>query len=195
MENVMEYRSKAVGDVGHDASMTTGGGWQGLAARSRLLRLGRRWQLQLAQSVPRFRVASVVRLVDPLRTMKYSDAVFLAISYNKSYESKMHIININEYKLCVIHKYILFPQISHFAKEKSSQYKHFWQYPPITYYWPGLLILDHSYPVGNLTNSKTAETKGLEPLILTLLYQQFSNLLTSQRDMSGPRLGALFNNR
>ncbi len=180
----MEYRSKAVGDVGHDASMTTGGGWQGLAARSRLLRLGRRWQLQLAQSVPRFRVASVVRLVDPLRTMKYSDAVFLAISYNKSYESKMHIINRNEYKLCVIHKYILFPQISHFAKEKSSQYKHFWQYPPITYYC-----------VGNLTNSKTAETKGLEPLILTLLYQQFSNLLTSQRDMSGPRLGALFNNR
>ncbi len=31
--------------------------------------------------------------------------------------------------------------------------------------------------------------------ILTLLYQQFSNLLISQRDMSGPRLGALSNNR
>ncbi len=30
--------------------------------------------------------------------------------------------------------------------------------------------------------------------ILTLLYQQFSNLLISQRDMSGPRLGALSNN-
>jgi hypothetical protein len=31
--------------------------------------------------------------------------------------------------------------------------------------------------------------------ILPLLYQQFSNLLISQRDMSGPRLGALSNNR
>jgi hypothetical protein len=34
----------------------------------------------------------------------------------------------------------------------------------ITYYWTGLLILDHSYLVGNLTNSKIAETKALEPL-------------------------------
>jgi hypothetical protein len=31
--------------------------------------------------------------------------------------------------------------------------------------------------------------------ILTLLYQQVSNLLISQRDMSGPRLRALSNNR
>jgi hypothetical protein len=31
--------------------------------------------------------------------------------------------------------------------------------------------------------------------ILTLLYEQFSNLLISQRDMSGPRLWALSNNR
>jgi hypothetical protein len=31
--------------------------------------------------------------------------------------------------------------------------------------------------------------------ILTLLYQQFSNSLISQRDMSGPRLGTLSNNR
>ncbi len=30
---------------------------------------------------------------------------------------------------------------------------------------------------------------------LTLLYLQFSNLLISQRDMSGPRLGAMSNNR
>jgi hypothetical protein len=37
-------------------------------------------------------------------------------------------------------------------------------YPTITYYWTGLLILDHSYLVGNLTNSKIAETKALEPL-------------------------------
>ncbi len=34
----------------------------------------------------------------------------------------------------------------------------------ITYYWTGLLILDHSYLVGNLTNAKIAETKTLEPL-------------------------------
>ncbi len=54
-------------------------------------------------------------------------------------------------------------------------------YPTITYYWTVPLILDHSYLVGNLTNSKIAETKALEPLILTLLYQQFSNLLISPR--------------
>ncbi len=36
-------------------------------------------------------------------------------------------------------------------------------YPPITYYWTGLLILDHSYPIGDLTNSKIAETKALQP--------------------------------
>jgi hypothetical protein len=36
--------------------------------------------------------------------------------------------------------------------------------PPITYYWTGLLILDHSYLVENLTNSKIAETKALKPL-------------------------------
>jgi hypothetical protein len=34
----------------------------------------------------------------------------------------------------------------------------------ITYYWTGLLILEHSYLVGNLTNSKIADTKALEPL-------------------------------
>jgi hypothetical protein len=37
-------------------------------------------------------------------------------------------------------------------------------YPTITYYWTVSLILDHSYLVGNLTNSKIAETKALEPL-------------------------------
>ncbi len=37
------------------------------------------------------------------------------------------------------------------------------QYPPITYYCTGLLMLDHSYLVGNLTNSKIAETKAWEP--------------------------------
>ncbi len=38
------------------------------------------------------------------------------------------------------------------------------KHPPITYYWTGLVILDHTYLVGNLTNSKIAETKALEPL-------------------------------
>jgi hypothetical protein len=36
--------------------------------------------------------------------------------------------------------------------------------PPIPYYWTGFLILEHSYLVGNLTISKIAEIKVLEPL-------------------------------
>ncbi len=36
--------------------------------------------------------------------------------------------------------------------------------PPITYYWTVLLILDHSYLHGNLTNSKITGTRALEPL-------------------------------
>ncbi len=55
-------------------------------------------------------------------------------------------------------------------------------YSPITYYWTVPLILDHSYLVGNLTNSKIAETKALEPL-------------KSWHFCSGPKLGALSNNR
>ncbi len=39
-----------------------------------------------------------------------------------------------------------------------------YRYPTITYYWTVPLILDHSYLVGNLTNSKVPETKALEPL-------------------------------
>jgi hypothetical protein len=34
----------------------------------------------------------------------------------------------------------------------------------ITYYWTGYLILDYSYFVGKLTNSKIVETNALEPL-------------------------------
>jgi hypothetical protein len=34
-------------------------------------------------------------------------------------------------------------------------------YTATTYYWTGLLILDHSCLVGNLKNSKIAETKTL----------------------------------
>jgi hypothetical protein len=38
------------------------------------------------------------------------------------------------------------------------------QYPTIIYCWTEPVILDHSYLVGNLTNSKIAETKALELL-------------------------------
>jgi hypothetical protein len=49
--------------------------------------------------------------------------------------------------------------------------------PPITYYWTGLmLILDHSYLVGNLTNSKIAETKALE--LLKYWHFRISNFRT-----------------
>jgi hypothetical protein len=71
-------------------------------------------------------------------------------------------------------------------------------------HYPNTLLLDRSpnigplYLVGNLTSSKIGETKALEPLKYQpycISIQQFSNLLISQRDMSGPRLGALSNNR
>ncbi len=39
-----------------------------------------------------------------------------------------------------------------------------WGYLPITYFWTGLIILHHSYLVGNLTNSKNAERKSSKPL-------------------------------
>jgi hypothetical protein len=37
-------------------------------------------------------------------------------------------------------------------------------YHTTTYHWTVPLILDYLYLVGNLTNSKIAETKALEPL-------------------------------
>jgi hypothetical protein len=37
-------------------------------------------------------------------------------------------------------------------------------YSPVTYSWTGLLIWDTSYLVGNMSNSKIAEMKALEPL-------------------------------
>ncbi len=68
------------------------------------------------------------------------------------------------------------------------------RYPPITYYWTGLLILDQSLSRWELDKFKNCWNKSFRASrILTLLYQQFSNLLISQRDMSGPRLGALSN--
>jgi hypothetical protein len=50
------------------------------------------------------------------------------------------------------------PMIVEFPRKRLKTYL------PITYYWTGLLILDHSNLVGNLTKSKIAETKALEPL-------------------------------
>jgi hypothetical protein len=46
----------------------------------------------------------------------------------------------------------------------NTKFRGLMRYPQITYYWTGLLMLDHSYLVGNLTNSKNAETKTVEPL-------------------------------
>ncbi len=58
------------------------------------------------------------------------------------------------------------------------------------------LILDDSYLVGNLTNAKIAETKALEPLkSWHFCISNFRTCLITQRDMSGPRLRALSNNR
>ncbi len=68
----------------------------------------------------------------------------------------------------------------------------------ITYSWTGPLILNHSYLIGNLTVNKFKNcwTKSFRTSKnLTLLYVQFLNVLISQRDMSGARLGALPNNR
>ncbi len=40
--------------------------------------------------------------------------------------------------------------------ERKKQGNRIYSIPPITYYWTGLLILDHTHFVGNLTNSKIA---------------------------------------
>ncbi len=67
---------------------------------------------------------------------------------------------------------------------------------------PDHLLLDRSPNVGPLISRwkidkfKNFWNKSFRTFkILTLLYKQFSNLLISQGDMSGPRLGALSNNR
>jgi hypothetical protein len=57
------------------------------------------------------------------------------------------------------------------------------------------LVLEHSYFVGNLTNSKIAETKALEPLNPDTFVSAISKLVNSQQDTSGPRLGTLSYNR
>ncbi len=67
---------------------------------------------------------------------------------------------------------------------------------------PDHLLLDRSSNIGpviscwELDKLKNCWNKSFRTSkILTLFYQKFSNLLISQRDMSGPRLGTLSNNR
>jgi hypothetical protein len=67
---------------------------------------------------------------------------------------------------------------------------------------PDDLLLDRSPYIGPLISRweldkfKNCWSKSIRTFeILKHLYQQFSNLLISQRDMSGPRLEALSNNR
>jgi hypothetical protein len=69
-------------------------------------------------------------------------------------------------------------------------------------YTPDHLLLDSAPIIGPLISRweldkfKNCWNKSFgTSKILTLLYQQFLNLLFSQRDTSGPRLGALSNNR
>jgi hypothetical protein len=67
---------------------------------------------------------------------------------------------------------------------------------------PDHLLLDRSPNIGPLLSPwelekfENCRNKSFRTSkILKLLYQQFSNLIISQRDMSGPRLGTLSNNR
>ncbi len=64
-------------------------------------------------------------------------------------------------------------------------------YPPITYYWTDLLILNHSY----LVDSNYAETKALQ--LLKSWHFCISNFRTCwfPKRIWGPRLGNLSNNR
>jgi hypothetical protein len=71
-----------------------------------------------------------------------------------------------------------------------------------SYGTPDQLFLDRSPNIGPLISRweldkfKNCLNKSFRTFkILTLLYQQSSNLLIPQRDLSGPRLGALSNNR
>jgi hypothetical protein len=69
-------------------------------------------------------------------------------------------------------------------------------YPSITYYWTVPLILDQSYLVGEINKFENCWYKSVRILeVLKLLFPQFLNLSSSQRDMSGPRFGDLSNDR
>jgi hypothetical protein len=81
-------------------------------------------------------------------------------------------------------------------KRKNNSSSGFYYVPP------DHLLLDRSPNIGPLMSRweldkfKNCWNKSFRSSrILTLLYQQFSNLLISQRNMSGPWLGALSNNR
>jgi hypothetical protein len=82
----------------------------------------------------------------------------------------------------------------------QSHYSEIFSNPPITHYWTVPLIVDHSNLVEKSTSSKIGDEKiGGESVrileVLKLLFQQILNLSSSQRDMSGPILGDLSNNR
>jgi hypothetical protein len=63
-------------------------------------------------------------------------------------------------------------------------------YPPITYYWTVPLILDHSFSRWEVNKFKNCLYKSVRILeVLKLLFQQYLNLSSSQRDKSGPILG------
>ncbi len=64
--------------------------------------------------------------------------------------------------------------------------------PPITYYWTGIGPLISRWELDKFKNCWNKSFRTFK--ILTLLYQQLSNFLISQRDMSSPRLGALSKN-
>ncbi len=68
--------------------------------------------------------------------------------------------------------------------------------PPITYYWTVPLILDHSYLVGKFIKFENCCYKSVRILeVLKLLFRQFLNVSSSQRDISGPIIGDLSNDR
>jgi hypothetical protein len=77
-----------------------------------------------------------------------------------------------------------------------------WYLKVLQYYAHDHLLLDCAPNIGPLISRWELDTlkncwnKSFRTSkFLTLLYHQFSDLLISQRDMSGPRLGALSNNR
>ncbi len=91
----------------------------------------------------------------------------------------------------LISSMFIFP--TYFSLRRQKSFIH----PP-----PDHLLLDRSPNIGplisrwELDKCKNCWNRSFSTSnILTLLYQQYLNLLISQRDMSGPRLGALSNNR
>jgi hypothetical protein len=95
-------------------------------------------------------------------------------------------------KLPFVHKYSL---VIHLGKYFDSETKNhpekfmfcFYASSFLSFFW----VL--GWELGKFKNCWNKSFRTSE--ILTLLYQQFSNLLISQRNMSGPRLGELSNDR